>query len=182
MLAELYLALSTSYSAPKPIKAVEPFKVVERKTKAATKPRKRKPKKAITPKAVTTPKATTAPKSEPATAPQQPKASTTLNVEATFYTAFCAEGCGGVTATGLDVSNTIYHGGRRIIAVDPNYIKLGSTGTLTLSTGQTYRVTAQDTGGAIKGARIDLLVASESEANRLGRQPAVLKLDEMGTK
>lgn len=174
MLAELYLALSTTYSAPKPIKAVEPFKVVERKTKAAI-----KPKKVIEPKAVTTPK-----KREvaPATTPQQPKAVTTLNVEATFYTAFCAEGCGGVTASGLDVSNTIYHGVRRIIAVDPNYIKLGSTGTLTLSTGQTYRVTAQDTGGAIKGARIDLLVASESEANRLGRQPAVLKLDEMGTK
>lgn len=174
MLAELYIALSTVYSAPKPIKAVEPFKVVERKAKAVVRPKKRNPKKVITPKAVTTPKA------EPAVT-QQPKAVTTLNVEATFYTAFCAEGCGGVTATGLDVSNTVYHGGRRIIAVDPNYIKLGSTGTLTLSTGQTYRVTAQDTGGAIKGARIDLLVASESEANRLGRQPAVLKLDEMGT-
>lgn len=173
MLAELYLALSTAYNAPKPIKAVEPFKVVERKDKASTKPRKRKPKKVIAPKKH---------KVEPAVTPQQPKAVTTLNVEATFYTAFCAEGCGGVTATGLDVSNTIYHGDRRIIAVDPNYIKLGSTGTLTLSTGQTYRVTAQDTGGAIKGARIDLLVASESEANRLGRQPAVLKLDEMRAK
>lgn len=179
MLAELYLALSTTYSAPKPIKAVEPFKVVERKTKAAIKPKKRKPKKVIEPKAVTAPKKH---KVEPVVTPQQPKAVTTLNVEATFYTAFCAEGCGGVTATGLGVSNTIYHGGRRIIAVDPNYIKLGSTGTLTLSTGQTYRVTAQDTGGAIKGARIDLLVATESEANRLGRQPAVLKLDEMRTK
>ena len=179
MLAELYLALSTAYNAPKPIKAVEPFKVVERKTKAVNKSKKRKPEKAIAPKAVTTRKA---PKVEPAVTPQQPKAVTTLNVEATFYTAFCAEGCGGVTATGLDVSNTIYYGGRRIIAVDPNVIKLGSTGTLTLSTGHTYRVTAQDTGGAIKGARIDLLVASESEANRLGRQQAVLKLDEMGTK
>lgn len=176
MLAELYLALSTTYSAPNPIKAVEPFKVVERKTKAAIKPKKRKPKKVIAPKA------TTAPKAEPAVTPQQTKAATTLNVEATFYTAFCAEGCSGVTATGLDVSNTIYYGGMRIIAVDPRYVPLGSTGTLTLSTGQTYRVTAQDTGGAIKGARIDLLVASESEANRLGRQPAVLKLDEMGTK
>lgn len=174
MLAELYLALSTAYSAPKPIKAVEPFKVVERKTKVAI-----KPKKVIEPKATTAPKKH---KAEPAVPPQQPKAVTTLNVEATFYTAFCAEGCGGITATGLDVSNTIYHGGRRIIAVDPNVIKLGSTGTLTLSTGQTYRVTAQDTGGAIKGARIDLLVSSESEANRLGRQSAVLKLDEMGTK
>lgn len=173
MLAELYLALSTTYSAPKPIKAVEPFKVVERKTKAANTPRKLKPKKVIAPKKH---------KVEPAVTPQQPKAVTSLNVEATFYTAFCAEGCGGVTATGLDVSNTIYHGGRRIIAVDPNVIKLGSTGTLTLSTGQTYLVTAQDTGGAIKGARIDLLVASESEANHLGRQPAVLKLDEMRTK
>lgn len=100
-----------------------------------------------------------------------------MTVQASFYTAFCAEGCTGVTATGLDVSNTQYHKGARIIATDPRVIPLGSTGTLTLANGQSYRVIAQDTGGAIKGNRIDVLVASEAEAVRLGRMSGTLTLD-----
>lgn len=100
-----------------------------------------------------------------------------INVEASFYTAYCPEGCTGRTATGIDVSKTQYSGGRRIIAVDPRTIPLGTTGTLTLSSGQSFAVIAADTGGAIRGNKIDVLVASESEARRLGRQSAVLTLD-----
>lgn len=103
--------------------------------------------------------------------------SPSMTVQASFYTAFCAEGCTGVTATGLDVSNTQYYKGARIIATDPRVIPLGSTGTLTLANGQTYRVIAQDTGGAIKGNRIDVLVAGEAEAVRLGRMSGTLTLD-----
>src|SRR5690606_1324618 len=44
--------------------------------------------------------------------------------EATFYTAFCPTGCTGITATGIDVRNTIYYEGKRIIAVDPKVIPL----------------------------------------------------------
>lgn len=90
--------------------------------------------------------------------------------EATFYTAFCPTGCTGVTATGVDVSNTIYHKGKRIIAVDPSVIPLGSHVRVTLKDGTSFEATAQDTGGDIRGNRIDILVASRDEAYRLGRQ------------
>src|SRR5690554_6602432 len=55
--------------------------------------------------------------------------------EATFYTAFCPTGCTGITATGIDVRNTIYNEGKRIIAVDPNAIPIGSTVKVMLANG-----------------------------------------------
>lgn len=100
-----------------------------------------------------------------------------LNVTATFYQAFCAEGCTGKTATGIDVSKTQFVGGRRIIAVDPALIPLGTTGVLHLANGQSFAVIAADTGGGIKGTKIDVLVANEREANELGVQSAVLTID-----
>ena len=96
--------------------------------------------------------------------------------EATFYTAFCPTGCTGVTATGVDVSNTIYHEGKRIIAVDPSVIPLGSHVKVTLEDGTSFEATAQDTGGDIKGKRIDILVASRDEAYKLGRQSAKVEI------
>ena len=96
--------------------------------------------------------------------------------EATFYTAFCPTGCTGVTATGVDVSNTIYHEGKRIIAVDPSVIPLGSHVKVTLEDGTSFEATAQDVGGAIKGNRIDILVASRDEAYRLGRQTVKVEI------
>lgn len=96
--------------------------------------------------------------------------------EATFYTAFCPTGCTGVTATGVDVSNTIYHKGKRVIAVDPSVIPLGSHVKVTLSNGESFEATAQDTGGAIKGKRIDILVASRDEAYRYGRQTVTVEI------
>jgi len=96
--------------------------------------------------------------------------------EATFYTAFCPTGCTGITATGIDVRDTIYHEGKRIIAVDPNVVPLGSTVKVTLANGDSFEATAQDVGGAIKGNRIDILVASRNEAYRLGRQSAKVEV------
>lgn len=90
---------------------------------------------------------------------------------ATFYTAFCPTGCTGVTATGLDVSNTIYTSdGLRIVAVDPSQIPLGSIVQVSLADGTVFNARAEDTGGAIKGRIIDVLVADRDEAYRLGRQ------------
>lgn len=100
--------------------------------------------------------------------------------EATFYTAYCPTGCIGVTATGIDVSNTIYHEGRRIIAVDPNVIPLGSIVTVTLENGQSFEAIAGDTGGAIKGRKIDVLVSSREEAKRYGRQTAKIGIIKRG--
>lgn len=90
---------------------------------------------------------------------------------ATAYVAFCDSGCTGVTATGIDVSNTIYTSdGLRIIAVDPSLIPLGSIVQVTLADGSKFNARAEDTGGAIKGRIIDVLVADRDDAYRLGRQ------------
>ena len=97
-----------------------------------------------------------------------------INVVATFYTAFCPTGCTGVTATGKDVSKTIYHQGKRIIAVDPNVIPLNTTVNVILQNGDQFEAIALDTGGDIKGNRIDILVESRDEAYKLGRQQATL--------
>lgn len=96
--------------------------------------------------------------------------------EATFYTAFCPTGCTGITATGIDVRNTIYHEGKRIIAVDPNVIPLGSTVRVTLENGDSFEAITGDTGGAIKGRRIDVLVSSRDEAYKLGRMTAKVEI------
>lgn len=90
-----------------------------------------------------------------------------LDVSATHYDAFCDTGCIGITATGYDVSNTIYYDGMRVVAVDPNLIPLGTIMTVHTSYGS-FKAIALDTGGAIKGYRIDILEASEREAYKKG--------------
>ncbi|MED4579059.1 3D domain-containing protein [Bacillus atrophaeus] len=96
--------------------------------------------------------------------------------EASAYTADCAEGCTGTTATGLDVTGTIYHAGKRVIAVDPSVIALGSTVEVKQADGTTFKAVAQDTGGAIQGAKIDVLVAREADAVQFGRQSVQLRV------
>lgn len=96
--------------------------------------------------------------------------------EASAYTADCPEGCSGVTATGIDVTGTIYHAGKRIIAVDPSVIALGSTVEIKQADGTTFEAVAQDTGGAIKGAKIDVLVARETDAVQFGRQSVEVRV------
>ncbi|WP_207119846.1 3D domain-containing protein [Bacillus velezensis] len=96
--------------------------------------------------------------------------------EASAYTAYCAEGCTGTTATGLDVRHTIYHAGKRIIAVDPSVIALGSAVEVRQADGTTFKAVAQDTGGAIKGAKIDVLVTEEADAVQFGRQSVQVRV------
>lgn len=98
--------------------------------------------------------------------------------EATYYTAFCDTGCIGVTASGIDVSATIYHDGRRIVAVDPAEIPLGTAVRVTLEDGSSFEATAQDTGGDIQGKRIDILVETTEEARRLGRHGVTVEIIE----
>ena len=95
-------------------------------------------------------------------------------MSASFYVAMCAEGCTGITATGIDVRSTIYTNGLRIIAVDPTVIPLGSIVYVELSNGSAFKAIAGDTGGAIRGHKIDVLVSSESEARQLGKQTATI--------
>lgn len=88
----------------------------------------------------------------------------TIPVKATYYTAGC-EGCSGITRDGTDVTNTIYsETGERIIAADPNVIPLGSTVRVDVENGNSFIAEARDTGSAIKGNRIDILVGDEQTA------------------
>ncbi len=96
--------------------------------------------------------------------------------EASAYTADCPEGCSGTTATGIDVTGTIYHAGKRIIAVDPSVIALGSTVEIKQADGTTFEAVSLDTGGAIKGAKIDVLVADEADAVQFGRQSVQVRV------
>lgn len=86
----------------------------------------------------------------------------TFSVSATAYTAYC-DGCSGKTATGVDL---IKHPDEKVIAVDPNVIPLG---TKVYVEGYGY-ATAEDTGGAIKGNRIDVYIPSEDKALDWGLQ------------
>lgn len=84
----------------------------------------------------------------------------TLTVTATAYTAQCA-GCSGITATGINLNNDRH---AKVIAVDPNVIPLGSK-VYVEGYGEAI---AGDTGGAIKGHKIDLHVPTKDEAYSWG--------------
>lgn len=96
-------------------------------------------------------------------------------VEATAYTAYCDTGCTGVTATGIDVSQSIYHEGRRVIAVDPAVIPLGSE-VIVKAGGKEFEAIAEDIGGDINGNRIDILVEDTGEAMTFGRQAGTVEI------
>jgi 3D (Asp-Asp-Asp) domain-containing protein len=95
---------------------------------------------------------------------------------ATAYTAFCAEGCTGITATGLDVRSRTHVNGKRVIAADPSVIPLGTTVDIQFADGRIERAVALDTGGAIKGRIIDYLVSDERTAVNFGRQRVKIRL------
>lgn len=95
--------------------------------------------------------------------------------EATYYSAFCPTGCTGKTATGHDVSNSIHIDGKRVVAVDPNVIPLESTVKVT-TPNETFEAKAMDTGGDIKGNRIDILVGSTEEAYSIGRHDVTVEV------
>ena len=108
------------------------------------------------------------------------KESNVFEMEATFYGPDC-KGCSGITKVGYNVRNTIYVEGMRVIAVDPRMIPLNSIVKVELEDGQVFRAIAGDTGGDIKGDRIDVLVSSEKESFKYGRQKAkitILGVDE----
>jgi 3D (Asp-Asp-Asp) domain-containing protein len=92
-----------------------------------------------------------------------------LNIVATAYTSDCDSGCTGVTATGHNVKNTVYKDGKRVVSVDPNVIPLGSL-MYVEANGESFVGVAEDTGGAIKGNRVDVLVENTSKAFTFGKQ------------
>jgi LysM repeat protein/3D (Asp-Asp-Asp) domain-containing protein len=108
--------------------------------------------------------------STPAPAPAQESKSVAkeITVEATAYTAYCT-GCSGITATGIDLRS---NPNRKVIAVDPRVIPLGSR-VYVEGYGEAI---AGDTGGAIKGTRVDLFMASQSAALNWGRKTVKLQI------
>ena len=91
-------------------------------------------------------------------------ASAALSMVATAYTAECA-GCSGTTASGRPA-------GHGIVAVDPRVIPLG---TRMYIPGYGHAV-AGDTGGAIRGNRIDLGFNSNAQAFQFGRRSITVYL------
>ena len=92
----------------------------------------------------------------------------TVTVTSTAYTADCT-GCSGITRMGINLKK--YPDGK-VIAVDPNVIPLGSTVQV-----EGYgKATAVDTGGAIKGNRIDVFIEKESDALEWGRKQVTVKV------
>ncbi|MBX8945917.1 DUF348 domain-containing protein [Lysinibacillus sp. K60] len=93
-------------------------------------------------------------------------------VLATAYTAYC-KGCSGTTATGINLRSGSAPG-LKVIAVDPSVIKLGSKVWV-----EGYGLAvAEDTGGAIKGNKIDIFVQSETEAKNWGVKKVRIKVFE----
>ena len=91
-----------------------------------------------------------------------------MYVTSTAYTAFC-NGCSGVTATGFDLRS---NPNAKIIAVDPSVIPLG---TKVYVEGYGYAVAA-DTGGAIKGNKIDIFFSNKSQAYQWGRKQVKIRI------
>ncbi len=115
---------------------------------------------------------TPAPKQMAAPAPPAEKKESpsgkSVTVQATAYTADPSENGGTyggrvLTKMGHDLTA---NPNMKMIAVDPNVIPLGSK-VYVEGYGEAI---AGDTGGAIKGNRIDVLVGSDSEANNWGRK------------
>ncbi|MCQ6282293.1 LysM peptidoglycan-binding and 3D domain-containing protein [Bacillus sp. EB600] len=104
----------------------------------------------------------------PAPAAVQTNVSKEITVKATAYTASC-EGCSGITRTGVNLKA---NPDAKVISVDPSVIPLGSK-VFVEGYGE---ATAADTGGAIKGNRIDVYMPSESEALQFGAKEIRVKI------
>lgn len=89
-------------------------------------------------------------------------------VTATAYTAGC-NGCSGISATGINLKA---NPNLKVIAVDPSVIPLGSKVWVE---GYGYAI-AGDTGGAIKGNKIDIHMPTKDAAYKFGRRQVKIKV------
>lgn len=105
---------------------------------------------------------------QPVEAPSSTEVVKELTVTATAYTAYC-EGCSGTTAYGIDLRA---NPNRKVIAVDPRVIPLG-TKVWVEGYGEAI---AGDTGGAIKGHKIDVFIPSQENALAWGVKTVKLRV------
>ncbi|GLC90383.1 G5 and 3D domain-containing protein [Lysinibacillus piscis] len=98
----------------------------------------------------------------------EPASGQEFYVTATAYTPYC-NGCTGKSATGINLRAA---SGMKVIAVDPSLIKLGSKVWV-----EGYGTAiAGDTGGSIRGNKIDVLVQSDNQARSWGRKKVRIKV------
>lgn len=91
-----------------------------------------------------------------------------ITVKSTAYTAYCS-GCSGITATGINLKK---NPNAKVIAVDPKVIPLG---TKVYVEGYGEAV-AGDTGGAIKGNKIDVHMSTKQKAKNWGVRTVKVKI------
>jgi 3D (Asp-Asp-Asp) domain-containing protein len=108
------------------------------------------------------------PKEMPQVSRGSQSSSKTMRMESTAYTAYC-NGCSGTTAIGINLKE---NPGSKVIAVDPDVIPLG---TKVYVDGYGYAIAA-DTGGDIKGSRVDIFFPSKEQALNWGRKPVNVKI------
>ncbi|WP_416730142.1 ubiquitin-like domain-containing protein [Fictibacillus sp. JL2B1089] len=117
-------------------------------------------------------KAKPQPKPQPVVSRSQSASSSSggreITVTSTAYTANC-DGCSGITATGFNLKS---NPNAKVIAVDPSVIPLGSK---VYVEGYGYAI-ASDTGGAIKGNKIDVFFSSQSQAVSWGRKSVKIRI------
>src|SRR5699024_12832662 len=93
----------------------------------------------------------------------------TKTMQATAYTAKCDTGCTGITATGQNLNA---NPNKKVIAVDPSVIPLGSRGYV-----EGYgEAIACDTGGDSKGNGIDLDCPDKSSSNSDGTSRVYIRV------
>lgn len=91
-----------------------------------------------------------------------------FEMTATAYTAYC-KGCTGITKTGINLRE---NPGKKVIAVDPSVIPLGSKVWV-----EGYgEAVAADVGSAIKGNIIDVFIPNYDEAIAWGRKKVTVKV------
>ncbi|MFS0821151.1 LysM peptidoglycan-binding domain-containing protein [Bacillus sp. 1P02SD] len=147
---------TAAVTAEKPVQSVE----VSTKVSASSAPAV-ETQKETTASAPTTEATNTSTAASPATETGKTSSKEFL-MEATAYTATC-EGCSGITSTGM---NLLENPNAKVISVDPSIIPLGSK-VYVEGYGEAI---AGDTGGAIKGNKIDVFIPSKQEAIHFGRK------------
>lgn len=99
-----------------------------------------------------------------------------MNFTLTAYVSDCYQCTGFTYYKEYDVRNTIYSpNGYRIVAVDPNVVKLGSLLEINMN-GNRFLARAMDIGSAINNFDLDLLVSSVERANEIGVQQVKVKI------
>jgi 3D (Asp-Asp-Asp) domain-containing protein/LysM repeat protein len=103
-----------------------------------------------------------------ATAKKENKIMKEITVKSTAYTATC-KGCSGITATGINLKK---NPNLKVISVDPKVIPLGSKVWV-----EGYGdAIAGDTGGRIKGNKIDVFIPNKQRAINWGNKTVKVKI------